>query len=277
MTFVTTLPRKTDVQYGTGSVFAGASDGTVTITGETPAGTPSVTPTPTRTATPTPTIIPGHTVSVTLDPLSAAVAKNAIFTVRVQIVAGSQPVDGAEVHLDFNPLYLQVVDAAGNPIGTIDGSGVLDVPIANAANNTTGQIDYAAGTFSGSPPSGTFTLATIRFKAMWGTGGASTPLTFINTLPRKTDVRFGVNSVLASATSGTVTISGETPPATPTVTATATRTTTYTPTATSTHTVTPPATETPTRTPTPQGTPVQRWFQNGVSPRHRIPAPWTPG
>ncbi len=266
LTFITVLPRKTDVTFGGASVFAGATNGTVTISGETPPAPPTLTPAPTRTPTVTPTMVPGLTVSVRLEPQNALVSKDNLFTVQVQVVAGAQAVDGAEVHLDFDPLYLRVVDAAGNPVTSIESSGVLDVPLQNTVDNAAGRIDFAAGTFSATPPSGTFAVATVRFKALWGTGGAATPLTFITVLPRKTDVTNDGASVFAGATSGTVTIVGETPPPTPTPTATATRTATPTATATLPATLTPTVTTTPTRTATPMGPPIQKDFQNGVSP-----------
>jgi hypothetical protein len=206
-------------------------------------------------------------VLVRLNPANPSVAKGAIFTVDIQVVAGSQPVDGAEVHLDFDKTYLQVVDASGNPASAIESSGILEVPIQNLVSNDRGEIDFAAGTFvTPPPPLDTAVLATIRFKALWGTGGASTPLTFSTQLPRKTDVTHAGGSVLAGVENGSVTISGQTPPPTPTVTPTATRTVTSTPTRTPRHTNTPTQTSTPTITPIPHGTPETVWFQKGVSP-----------
>jgi hypothetical protein len=204
-------------------------------------------------------------VLVRLSPANPSVARGTIFTLDIQVVAGSQPVDGAEVHLDFDRTYLQVVDASGDPTGAIIAGSVLEVPIQNIVHNDRGEIDFAAGTFL-APPSGTFVLATIRFEALWGTSGASTPLTFSTQLPRKTEVTHGGGSVLAGVENGSVTIGGQTPPPTPTVTPTATRTLTSTPTKTPTHTSTPRHTSTPTITPTPQGTPETLWFQKGVSP-----------
>jgi hypothetical protein len=204
-------------------------------------------------------------VFIQLNPANPSVARGTIFTVDIQVVAGSQPVDGAEVHLDFDRTYLQVVDASGDPAISIIAGSVLEVPIQNIVHNDRGEIDFAAGTFL-APPSGTFVLGTIRFKALWGTGGGSTPLTFSTQLPRKTEVTHAGGSVLAGVENGSVTISGQTPPPTPTVTPTASRTVTSTPTKTPTQTSTPRHTSTPTITPTPQGTPETLWFQQGVSP-----------
>jgi len=52
--------------------------------------------------------------------------QNDVFVIHIKVVAGSQPVDGAEVHVDFNPVHLQVVDAGGNPASSIEsGEPVL--------------------------------------------------------------------------------------------------------------------------------------------------------
>ena len=145
------------------------------------------------------------TVNVSLSTLSSAVAEGEIFGVEVRVLAGSQAVDVAEAHIDFDPLYLQVVEEDGAPASTIEGGVILDVPLQNHVDNDAGEIDYAAGTF-GAQPSDTFVLATIRFKALLETAGSSTPLVFVHQLPRKTDVNYEGSSVLAGAMGGSVAI-----------------------------------------------------------------------
>ena len=205
------------------------------------------------------------TVVVNLNPSSSAVAKDAIFTVDIQVVAGSQLVDGTEVHLSYSQAYLQVVDSAGNPQNRIEAGGAFSFTLANTIDTTANlaEIYFAAASnpAPGMPrPSGTFKLATIRFKALWGTGGASTPLTF-----GESDVTYMGDSVLGSLQNGSVTISGETPPATPTPTLTPSST----PTATSTRTTTPPPTSTATLTSTPSATPT-------ATTTSQPTATWTP-
>ena len=73
------------------------------------------------------------TVVVNFNPQNTAAAKDQIFTVDIQIVAGPQQVDGAEVHVDFDPLYLQVVDVAGNPVSEIQAGTALE-PIPKLAS-----------------------------------------------------------------------------------------------------------------------------------------------
>nr|MBC7244770.1 hypothetical protein [Chloroflexota bacterium] len=154
-------------------------------------------------------------VYLVLVPLASSVAKDQIFTVDIQIAAGAEQIIVAMLYLDFNPLYLQVVDASGNPASAIEvNEDYFDYVTKNSANNTTGQIDLWAGVgVTKEPPSGTFRVATIRFKALWGTGGLSTPLTFVS---RNGDPPMVYNlngdEVLTGVQNGTVTISGPTPP-----------------------------------------------------------------
>ena len=143
-------------------------------------------------------------VSISIDPLSTTTWVNSIFTVDIVIEAGDQPVDGAEAHIDFNPDYLTVVDADGNPTNSIIGGSALPTELQNSVDNSQGTIDYAAGMLVGTPPTGTFTLATIRFKAVAEI--SETPIVFSFTSPRKTDVVFEGQSILGEHTDGSVRI-----------------------------------------------------------------------
>jgi hypothetical protein len=79
--------------------------------------------------------------------------------------------------------------------------------LTNAANNSSGQIDYAAGKGTGgSSASGLFTLATIRFKAIAMTSGAPTIVGFNITAPRVTKAVYGLDIVTGNITNGTVII-----------------------------------------------------------------------
>jgi hypothetical protein len=197
------------------------------------------------------------------------VSKDQIFTIGLEIAAGSQLLDGATIYLDFDPAYLQVVDQDGNPATTVVNSGRLELELLNQVNNERGEIDLVVASFE--TESGSFTLATLRFKALWGTGGASTPLVFVSRGGRPTDVLYLGDSVLGNSTGADIVIDGATPAATPTITPTPTHTATPTSTPTSTYTPTSTPTPTATRTntaipsPTPSTT-QEAWFQNGVSP-----------
>jgi hypothetical protein len=146
------------------------------------------------------------TVQVSIEPASSSVSTDEVFAVNIQLAAGAQLVDGAEVHLDFDPTYLQVVDGSGNPTAEIEPGTALDVALLNGVDNAQGQIDYAAGTFGGAP-SGTFVLATVRFKALRGTGGTS--VTFVDRGGSPTNVTYAGESVLGGTNDGLVRIGGQ--------------------------------------------------------------------
>ncbi|MBM4429592.1 MAG: hypothetical protein FJ026_04485, partial [Chloroflexi bacterium] len=145
------------------------------------------------------------TVHLGIEPPSASVMKDQVFPLQIQVDAGSQPIDGAEVHLNFDPAYLQVVDSNGNPASTIESSNALDVPIQNIVANGQGHIDFAAGTFD-APPSGTFVLATIRLKALQSTHGGSTAMIFVDRQGSPTNVTYAGNSVMDGMDGGLVVV-----------------------------------------------------------------------
>ncbi|MBC7224349.1 MAG: hypothetical protein H5T59_08785 [Anaerolineae bacterium] len=130
-----------------------------------------------------------------------------VFALLVQAYAGEQPVDGVSLYLDFDPALLQVVDAAGNPVDQIEAQPLLPNVLYNQADNALGQIEFHAGReLGGTPPTGTFPVALIRFKALAPTGG--TPVAFSQTLPRQTDVAFEGYSVLGNLYDGQVRTAG---------------------------------------------------------------------
>ena len=94
--------------------------------------------------------------------------------------------DGAEAHLDFDPSVLQVT-------GIVSG-GILPLVLQNTWDNTSGTIDFSAGTLS-SAPTGTFTLATVTFNPV-AIAIPDTSVKFSLFLPRESNVVFGGSSVL---------------------------------------------------------------------------------
>lgn len=193
---------------------------------------------------------------VSLSPSGPTVVRNDIVTLEIRLAAGVELIDGAEVHLYYNPIFLLPVDADGNPTDRITSSGALSQILRNRIYTDTGRIHFAAGIYDPEEPrpSGTFTLATVRFRALWGTGAGSTPLMFGTALPFKTDVTSAGESVIGGVENGSITITGEEPPLPPTTTPTATPTQTPTPTVS------------PTASATPQCTPMTVSFQAGNLP-----------
>jgi hypothetical protein len=147
----------------------------------------------------------GSSVQISIRPERASVVQDQVFAVNVEIAAGEQPIDGAEVHLDFDASVLQVVDADGNPATAIEAGSTLDVPIQNVADNLLGRIDFAAGTFD-SQPSGTFVLATVRLKALHSTDSRGTAVAFVSRAGSPTDAAYNGFSVLGSTNDALVTV-----------------------------------------------------------------------
>lgn len=134
------------------------------------------------------------TVNLSIYPTTKTVTVNEVFSLDIRVSAGSQQVDGVDAFLAFNPAYLSVDHIVpGTTLPTI---------LANTYDNTAGTITYSAGkVLGGTSPSGTFTLATIYFKAKTVPVN-NTPITF----QPGTDVGFGGVSVLGTLTNGAVTI-----------------------------------------------------------------------
>ena len=124
---------------------------------------------------------------------------NNLFTLNLMLDASAQPVNNVELYLTFNPALLRVVDANGNPAAAIDPDlSALTTQLLNTTNNNAGQIRYDAGNLTGAPPTGTFRVATIRFKPLAETPGA--PVSFV----APTDVFYQGTSVLGAREGATV-------------------------------------------------------------------------
>jgi C1A family cysteine protease len=137
-------------------------------------------------------------VAVDIVPAEYTAMGNESFSVEIRL-SGTVPVRGASAFIDFDQTKLEVQ--------SITPGGSLDTVLENTYDNVAGTIDYSAGKLSGTLPTGTFTLATIEFKALAETG-SSTPLTFVYVGPnRVTDViTTGSVSVLGTVTGGEITI-----------------------------------------------------------------------
>jgi hypothetical protein len=139
-------------------------------------------------------------VNISLVPASQSVMVNDTFNVDIQL-SGADPVRGASAYIDFDVTKLEVQ--------SITPGTALDTVLQNAFDNVAGTIDYSAGKLSGTLPTGTFTLATIGFKALAVTS-TPTQLNFVFDAGnnRVTDViTTGSVSVLGTHTGATVSIS----------------------------------------------------------------------
>ena len=104
---------------------------------------------------------------------------NDVFDVPMIVMAGAQTLDGAAAYPNFDPTKLEVVSVTPG----IAFSQILQ----NSFDNTTGQINFAAGTLSAPYPSGSFTLLTVRFRAL-AVVPASTAVTFSTAVAQQSDV-----------------------------------------------------------------------------------------
>jgi len=226
----------------------------------TPTATATRTPTATPTQTPTSTPSPIQCVTLSLQPPSQSVNGGDTFTFDVTLDAGTTSFDTASLDIRFDPGTLVVVDASGNPSSSIQQGNLNStgstIVAQNSVNNTTGTIAYVEAIIGRSQTGGTFTVATIRFRAKQASPG--TPVTFANVgntaSPTFTGILLAGSTVAfcaGSPTGATVIVAGPTP--TNTSTPTAPPTVTVTPTAT--------ATATPTATPTPTVPRYNVWTQ----------------
>ncbi|MFQ5342788.1 MAG: cohesin domain-containing protein, partial [Anaerolineae bacterium] len=164
-----------------------------------PTSTPTSTPTATHTPSPTPSPTSAGQVVLAVVPVTTTVGVGETFSITLETRAGTQLVDGASAYLNFDPTVLQVV--------TVTAGSALPVVLQNDVDNGAGQVNFVAGVEISNPnyPSGTFTLATVTFRATAGSAG--TPLVFNVAMPRKSDVTAsGLGSVLDRTENGTVVI-----------------------------------------------------------------------
>lgn len=139
----------------------------------------------------------GNEVFLAFNPPLSTTALGDTFTVTIEVQSGTQRIDGAEVHVNFNPSVLEVISLTA-------GSSLPIQIVAPTYNNTLGRIEYAAGKFAPGPfPSGTFDLLTIEFEAV-ASAPTTTDLQFSLVFPRKSEVTFNGRSVLTAAIDGSV-------------------------------------------------------------------------
>ncbi len=144
----------------------------------------------------TSTTTPGPgTVTLGITPATNNVAVGQTFALTLQVQAGSQLVDGAAAYVNFDPAVLQVVSIANG--------AALPVELQKQFSNTSGTLDYSAGALSAFP-SGTFTLATVTFRATSASAGSA--LTFATQAPRASDVTYAGASVVSVRQSASVTV-----------------------------------------------------------------------
>jgi hypothetical protein len=140
------------------------------------------------------------------DSCTLAVGQTLLFQVVAE--AGTQPFDGVEIHLNFDPNFLEVVDQSGQEVASIS-DGDLPQKLMNQVDNSKGEIDYAAGIL-GQTASGSVKVCSFYLKAKTPT--PKTVISFARDLPRKTEVTYynapGL-SVLGEMNEASVSITSE--------------------------------------------------------------------
>lgn len=184
--------------------------------------------------------------AVVIDPPTSEVAVGATTTVNIRI-ENVEDLYGAEVHLDFDPGLLEVVDADSGTAGVQIQPGTFPSPDftgQNSVDQAAGKINFAVAQMPPHEPvSGSGVLATVTFQ---GEAAGTLAINFIDVILSDRDGE----PIDAAPQGGSVTVTGE---ETPTPTDTPTPGPTPTPTLTPTPGPTPIPTVTPSVTPTPTG------------------------
>jgi tungstate transport system substrate-binding protein len=154
----------------------------------------------------------GNTVSVLLNaavnlsliPASSNVIVGSTFDIVIQADAGAIGVVGVDAFLNFDPAKLTVVDMDGGTAGIqITPGTALNTVLTNSSDNALGRITFGAGKVSSPYPTGWFSVATIRFRALT----ATTPTThiFFSTIgAMKTSVTDGFSDFTGTLTAASV-------------------------------------------------------------------------
>jgi hypothetical protein len=168
------------------------------------------------------TLAQGGGVQVAIDPTPKTVTAGDTFDLDVLVLAGSHPLDGAQIYIEFEPTVLQVVDVIP------DLSAFHTIIAAPAWNNISGNISYASGILAGNAITGTFKIATLRFQAIAPTGAIAIIFDVVGPPLPVTKVTYAGQSFIPTTISGIVRVF----PNPLTMTATPMSGTTITPTAT---------------------------------------------
>ena len=84
-------------------------------------------------------MVAGDTVGLAFSPTSRSARVGDIITFDLKVVAGRQPVNNVELYVDFDPAVLKIVNAAGNPVSTIEADpSALTTELYNDVDNAGG-------------------------------------------------------------------------------------------------------------------------------------------
>jgi hypothetical protein len=137
-------------------------------------------------------------VAMLIQPAQASIKSGEAFNVTVQLDAGEQQVDGAQIMLNFDPTILAVEEV----MAFTGKREPLPLQLLNQFDNQSGTIHFAAGALEAFP-SGEYELVELRFRAL---EAGETQLEFELDGAMGSDVTFGGTSILSSHTNGTIII-----------------------------------------------------------------------
>jgi|GEM_PF-870269 len=142
------------------------------------------------------------------EPATTSAGFGSIFPVVVRLDSGSQPVDSAQFALQYDPTLFDVVDASGIVLTTNPATPGTALPtvLQNQLDTTAGVVRFAAGVAvtsggAGPAPSGSFVLATVRFRLRVPPAGSAGTLLAFDPLGTQafyqgTDVLAGTGGVI---------------------------------------------------------------------------------
>lgn len=148
-----------------------------------------------------------QSVTMSIDPRESTASAGEAFDLNVRIEAGTEQVAAADVYLHFDPQELEVIEVRDGQDLTV---------FVKSFDNAAGTLDIGAGNL-GAPATGSFTLASVRFRAKQQATAGTTRVDFDVTAPRQTVVKNSNDQNLLGASSGGV-VTVQVPTPTPTVT-----------------------------------------------------------
>jgi hypothetical protein len=117
--------------------------------------------------------------------------------------AGAQPLDTAQVYIDYDPSALLLVDASGNPAAQVSPGSALSTVLQNQVDAGRGWISFVASSMGETPPAGDVTLATLRLRAL--KAGVHT-VRFSLSDWRSTDLAYNGASVLGDVNAAQISV-----------------------------------------------------------------------
>jgi hypothetical protein len=110
-------------------------------------------------------------VDIALAPCPQVIEAGKAFTLNIYVHPNDQQVDAVDADLTFDPTYLKVLSVTGDPSG-------LELELPGGFDNTNGTLRHSRGAdFTQTPPSTTFRLCSIVFRAEAATPGTTVAFT----------------------------------------------------------------------------------------------------